>query len=115
MSKEQKKLLSELLDKANKVQQQILKGEKKQGDRIVITEEMINQRAKEWGVTFEEAVKLWNDNIDTIKGSYLGNTKKGPNTAPKITDINDVPTQFGDTEGHDSFFQNASRQNKDEG
>ena len=76
MNKEQKKLLSELLDKANKVQQQILTGEKNQGDHIVITEEMINQRAKEWGITFEEAVKLWSSNIDTIKGSYLGNTKK---------------------------------------
>ena len=105
MNKEQKKLLSELLDKANKVQQQILTGEKNQGDHIVITEEMINQRAKEWGITFEEAVKLWDDNIDTIKGSYLGNTKKGPNTTPKIVDINDVPTQFGDTEGHKNFFK----------
>ena len=68
MSEKQKKLLSELLDKANKVQQQILTGEKNQGDHIVITEEMINQRAKEWGITFEEAVKLWSSNIDTIKG-----------------------------------------------
>lgn len=114
MSKEQKKLVSDLLAKVNKVQQQIQTGEKQQGDHIVITEEMVSQRAKEWGITFEEAVKLWNDNIDTIKGSYLGNTKKGPNTAPKITDINDVPTQFGDIEGHDSFFQNRLNQNKDE-
>ena len=68
MSKEQKRLLTELLHKANKVQQQILNGEKKQGDHIIITEEMINQRAKEWGVSFEEAVKLWDGNIDTIKG-----------------------------------------------
>jgi len=29
---------------------------------------MVSQRAKEWAITFEEAVKLWNDNIDTIKG-----------------------------------------------
>ena len=70
MSKEQKRLFTELLHKANKVQQQILNGEKKQGDHIIITEEMINQRAKEWGVSFEEAVKLWDDNIDTIKGLY---------------------------------------------
>jgi len=68
MSKDQKKLVSDLLVKANKVQQQIQKGEKQQGDHIVITEEMVSQRAKEWGITFEEAVKLWNDNIDTIKG-----------------------------------------------
>jgi len=46
----------------------------------------------------------------------LGNTKKGPNSPPKIVDINNVPTQFGDIEGQKNFdfFKNVLNQNKDE-
>jgi hypothetical protein len=36
--------------------------------------------------------------------SCLGNTSTGPSDIPKIVDINDVPTQFGDIEGHNNFF-----------
>ena len=53
---------------------------------------------------------------DLINQSVLGNTKKGPNTPPKVVDINDVPTQFGDIEGQKNFdfFKNVLNQNKDE-
>ena len=38
-----------------------------------------------------------------INESVLGNTKKGPNTPPKIVDINDIPTLFGDIEEKPKF------------
>jgi hypothetical protein len=40
---------------------------------------------------------------DLINESVLGNTKKGPNTPPKIVDINDIPTLFGDIEEKPKF------------
>jgi len=77
MSKEeQRKLVSELRDKANRAHQQIKNGEKQQDNHIIITEEMINQGAKDWGVTFEESVKLWSGNIDEVVLAHLNGTIK---------------------------------------
>ena len=72
MSKEKRKLVSELMVKANRAHKQINSG----GTDIIITEEMINQGSKDWGVTFGEAVKLWGRNIDKVVLAHLNGTIK---------------------------------------